>query len=207
MNDQKIGIISCGIGNVGSVFNMLKKVGAYPSLVNNPLEIKKFDKLILPGVGKFGEAMKILSDNSWLAPLNKAKEDGKKILGICIGMQLMCIESEESPGIKGLGWIHANVKKLPIDKTRNLRVPHMGWNSIKFNDDFPKSLFDKETKEFYFVHSFYVKPVDNSIISSETEHTITFTSSFIYKNLYGVQFHPEKSHFSGICLFKNFLKS
>ncbi len=205
MSEQKIGIISCGIGNVGSVFNMLKKVGASASIIENPKDIDNFDKLVFPGVGKFGEAMKILTTNQWLNPLNSANKKGKKILGICIGMQLMCVESEESPGVSGLGWINAKVKKLPFDKTRNLRVPHMGWNSVSFQDNSQYSLFNKETEEFYFVHSFYVEPFDSSIISSKTDHTIEFTSSFKYKNLYGVQFHPEKSHYSGLSLFKNFL--
>ena len=207
MFEPEIAIISCGIGNVGSVANMIRKSGGKPVLINTPTELKKFNFIVLPGVGQFGNAITKLNSTGWIHELNACNDSGKWILGICIGMHLMCLGSEESPDAKGLGWINALVKRLPNKRELNLRVPHMGWNQVMCDQIKSKkyNIFEKDIMEFYFAHSYYVSPNDASIILTTTEHTINFTSAFQKDNLYGVQFHPEKSHNSGLALFKRFI--
>jgi glutamine amidotransferase len=205
---MKIGVLNFGIGNVTSIQNMLKKVGFESDLISSPNEVSDFDKVILPGVGSFDYAMNTLNLNSWLDELNKfVLIDEKPILGICLGMQLMCKSSEEGK-LPGLSWIDANLKKFSTSTNFQLKVPHMGWNNVNVkagNSDLFIEL--EKNNRFYFVHSYYVEVKNKSYESSITNYNgIDFVSSFQNKNIFGVQFHPEKSHKFGLKLLENFTK-
>lgn len=205
---MKIGILNFGIGNVTSIQNMLKKVGYESQLISAPTRLNDFDKVILPGVGSFDYAMSLLNLNSWLDELNKfVLIDEKPILGICLGMQLMCKSSEEGK-LPGLSWIDAHLKKFSTSSNFQFKVPHMGWNNVKVkagNSDLFKEL--EENNRFYFVHSYYVESHEKAYVSSITNYNeIDFVSSFQNENIFGVQFHPEKSHKFGLKLLDNFTK-
>ncbi len=202
---MSIVIVDYGMGNSSSIKNMLKKVGANSIISNDIKEITSATKLVLPGVGSFDLAMKNIKESGLLPILEKkVLIDKTPILGICLGMQLMCSSSEE--GIdKGLNWISADVKKFKFED-KSLRVPHMGWNIVrpKENKGLFENLFDDESR-FYHVHSFFVKLVGDDVETASTEYGHDFTSAFQKNNIYGVQFHPEKSHKFGMQLFRNFI--
>lgn len=200
-----IQIIDYGLGNTGSIFNMLKKIGVESEIVDNPLKLNDGSKYILPGVGSFDNGMKLLKDNNWIEKLNELIILKKNpILGICLGMQLMTKSSEEGI-IPGLSWIDADVKKFSF-KDNNLKIPHMGWNNI--NPIKNNKLFYKLNNQsrFYHVHSYYVLLNDSSNEIALTNYSKEFTSSFQKDNIFGVQFHPEKSHKYGMQLLSNFSK-
>ena len=201
-------IIDYGIGNTGSILNMLKKIGADAKVSNDKTEIQNAEKLILAGVGAYDHGISQLYDHELIQVLNEqVLEKEKPILGICLGFQLFTDKSDE--GIKrGLGWIKGNTKRFNIsDMPSLIRVPHMGWNNIKLMiKDSP--LFrdsNSEEQKYYFVHSYYVECKDNENILCRTEYGIEFTSAIQKGNIYGVQFHPEKSHKYGMQLLKNFV--
>jgi len=196
-------IIDYGIGNIGSIQNMIKKIG-YESIVSSdPDVIKKADKLLLPGVGSYDYAMKKLKKTELYDLLNNEVLVKKKpILGICLGMQLMTNGSDE--GIeKGFAWVDAYVEKFEIS---SLKIPHMGWNLIKIEKEnqLSKNLYDEN--RFYFVHSFKVKCSDSDDVLFITNYGDNFVSGFSKNNIYGVQFHPEKSHKFGKKILENFCK-
>ena len=205
---MKIGIINYGVGNILSIQNMLKKSGNKSEIFSDPEMINKYEKLILPGVGSFDYAMNKLINNSWINPLNHfVLEIRKPILGICLGMQLMCNRSEEGQ-VAGLTWINADVNKFNTKDNFNFKVPHMGWNSVKIKNTNSK-LFESfnNLNKFYFVHSYFIKCTEINDISGITNYNgIDFVSSFNKENIYGVQFHPEKSHKYGLKLLENFAK-
>ena len=200
-----IQIIDYGLGNTGSIFNMLKKIGVESEIVDNPIKLNDGSKYILPGVGSFDNGMKLLKNNNWIEKLNELIILKKNpILGICLGMQLMTKSSEEGI-IPGLSWIDADVKKFSF-KENNLKIPHMGWNNI--NPIKNNKLFYKLNNQsrFYHVHSYYVLLNDSSNEIASTNYSKEFTSSFQKDNIFGVQFHPEKSHKYGMQLLSNFSK-
>lgn len=199
-----ITIIDYGMGNLGSIQNMLKRIGVKSIISQDPELISKAQKILLPGVGSFDNAM-VKIDQSDLREIldRKALSEGIPILGICLGMQLLTRSSEEGK-LAGLGWIAALTKRFPA--MPGLKVPHMGWNSVvpAFESVLTKDLPDMT--RFYFVHSYYVQ-VDNerdSILKST--HGITFDAAVQHNNIYGAQFHPEKSHRYGQKLLENFAK-
>ena len=202
---KKIVIIDYGMGNVGSISNMLKFIGA-DSFITSDLEtIEKADKIILPGVGHFDRAMNnIIELNLFDILLRKALVDKVPFLGICLGMQLLCRHSEEG-NRSGLGLINADVIEFKLESS--YKVPHMGWNQIEPCND-PKILTDLDTtSRFYFVHSYYVKVDDTSNVLTYTDYGHKFVSGITNnENIIGVQFHPEKSHKYGVTLFKNFIE-
>ena len=207
MKNQKIVIVDYGMGNIGSIQNMLKYLGADSIVTSDKKEIENAEKLILPGVGHFKSAMDNINKLGIKEILSyKVLEEKKPILGICLGMQLMCSFSEEG-GVKGLSYIDSLVKKFNFLDDNELKVPHMGWNKVKLINNqsqlFKKSL---EGSKFYFVHSYYVKCNESSNVLTKTDYGLNFDSSFENGNIFGVQFHPEKSHRYGINLFNNFLK-
>ena len=199
-----ITIVNYGLGNIGSMQNMLKHIGVFSKLESDPLEISKARKLILPGVGSFDAAMnEITSIPGLLNVLNhKAKVEKIPILGICLGMQLMTRSSEEGKK-KGLGWINADTKRFRLDS--KFKVPHMGWNNVEVNSSTELTDLNDDVQRFYFVHSYYVK-VDHQVNSLfKTKYgLVEFDSGIVDQNIYGVQFHPEKSHKFGINLFQRF---
>lgn len=200
-----IAVIDYGLGNTGSIKNMLKKVG-YPDVVitHNPEEIEKADKLVLPGVGAFDYGMQMIHEFSLLPVLNKEVLEKKKpVLGICLGMQLLTKGSEEGQ-LPGLGWIDAYTYKF-VFANKELKVPHIGWEYITPVKQ--HSLVDNlpSPSKYYFVHSYYVKCKDKADELLTCNYGIDFTCSVQHDNIMGVQFHPEKSHKYGMQLFKNFI--
>jgi len=198
-----ITVIDYGMGNLGSIQNMLKKIGVPACISSSPEEILAAEKLILPGVGSFDHGMASLASRSLLDPLNEAVlRRGRPILGICLGMQLMTRRSEEGQA-PGLGWIDADVVRFDIAGS-GLRVPHMGWNQVSLQR--PDPLFDgigAQTR-YYFVHSYHVCCRNRDDVVTATTHGLEFVSSFQHGNIFGVQFHPEKSHKFGMKLLENF---
>lgn len=197
-----IAIIDYKCGNILSVKNIIKKAGYRSILTNNPIEIKNSDKIILPGVGSFDYGMKKLKELNLVSVIKNHVKKNKPLLGICLGMQLLTKSSEEGLE-KGLNLIDAEVLKFQVNK--GYPIPHMGWNKIivmKNNILLDKNKFNK----FYFVHSYYVKCNSEKDILSFTDYNIKFVSAFQKNNIFGVQFHPEKSHKYGLSLIKNFIK-
>ena len=199
-----IHIIDYGAGNISSIQNMLKKIGTDSVITSNPKEIFSAKKIILPGVGSFDTGMNLLSERGWIEILNeKVLNEKITVLGVCLGLQLMCRQSEEGK-LKGLGWVDANVVRFNPEKAdEQIRVPHMGWNSVEQLKTV--TLIDsKEEQRFYFVHAYHLALVPTEIQWLKTHYGYDFISGIQKKNIYGVQFHPEKSHRFGMELYKNF---
>ena len=200
-----ITIVDYGMGNLKSIQNMLKKVGAESVITSDLTEVENAKKIILPGVGSFDTAIMNIEALGLKPVLNKLVLDGKvPIFGICLGMQIMCNSSEEGH-MDGFGWIDAEVKKFSFEKGSDLKVPHMGWNVVHAEDG--KDLFkdcSEEELRFYHVHSYYVKLNDEEDQLATTNYSFEFTSGFRKNNIVGVQFHPEKSHSFGMQMFRNF---
>lgn len=200
-----ITIVDYKTGNLGSIKNMLKRIGE-PSIITGDVdEINNSSKIILPGVGSFDAGVQKLKDSGIWDVLNDKVLDGNTpILGICLGAQLMTQGSEEGQKV-GFGWVEAKTVKFKIDQESKLKVPNMGWNYIKKEKD---SLLFKDMVDnprFYFVHSFHFDFEEKSQIISTSKYSYEFCSAFEKKNVLGVQFHPEKSHRFGMNLLKNFV--
>jgi glutamine amidotransferase len=199
-------IIDYGMGNLGSIHNMLFRLGKESLISSNKMDILRADKLVLPGVGSFDRAVTNLRELDIISVLNeKVIKEETSILGICLGMQLMTLGSEEGV-LEGLGWIDAKTVRFKFDGTdQRLKIPHMGWNRIKIMRS--SGIFDDLSDEarFYFVHSYYVRCRNEENILAQTEYGIQFTSAIIKDNILATQFHPEKSHKYGLQLLKNFV--
>lgn len=205
---SKIVIVNYGVGNIQSVKNMLKKAGAEDVLISSTeSDIKNANKLIVPGVGHFDHGMKQLNQSGLIPVLNDEVLNKKKVvLGICLGAQLFTNHSEEGDS-EGLGWI--NGRTITFDKTRlsdNHKIPHMGWNSVKILNHCDLDTDLPEDSRFYFVHSFHLQLSNSEEIWMTTKYGYDFASSFYKDNIYGCQFHPEKSHKFGMLLMKNFIE-
>jgi imidazole glycerol-phosphate synthase subunit HisH len=198
-------IVDYGMGNLHSVKRKLDRIGVHPQLTADPDELVRADKLLLPGVGHFGKAMEHLVTMGLVPALHEAVVVNRTpILGICLGMQLFARQSEEG-GAEGLGWIDADVVRFDIDDPRRLKVPHMGWNSVRVARSNPLLDGVTEQTEFYFMHSYHLVCRDSGDVLCDTDYGYPFTSVVERENLYGVQFHPEKSHDAGELLLRNFL--
>ena len=196
-------IIDYGMGNLHSVYKAFKRLNANVVASSFPDDIEKADRLVLPGVGHFKKGMKTLNKLGLIETLNKAVLKKKiPLLGICLGMELLTEFSEEGNS-KGLAWIDA--KTLKFDMKNGFKIPHMGWNSVKVSKKNPIFSGINPEEQFYFAHSYYVSTKDKSIISSTTKYGVEFVSSINKDNIYGTQFHPEKSHANGLMLLKNFV--
>jgi glutamine amidotransferase len=194
-------IVDYGMGNLFSIYNALDYVGGNPRLVRDPEELKGAKGIIVPGVGAFGSCMTQLSkfsDSLW-----QSFQEGVPMLGICVGMQVLFDESEENPGAAGLGWIPGKVVRLPGD----MMVPQMGWNSlsIKQSTEMLDGIIDGDM--FYFVHSYYGRPADASVIAATTDYGVEVTAAVTKDNLFATQFHPEKSGPKGLRILENFVRS
>jgi len=199
-------IVDYKMGNLGSISNIIKKIGHKSIITSDPSIITSAEKIILPGVGHFEKAMQNLSDLNLIEVLtDKALIQQTPILGICLGMQLLTSFSEEGD-VKGLNWINAKTEKFKLDEFPELKIPHMGWNKVSIpNQQRICENLDNESR-FYFVHSYNVVCESNENILMTTKYGNDFTSAIIKDNIMGVQFHPEKSHKFGIQLFKNFIE-
>lgn len=197
-----ITVIDYGMGNLGSVVNMFHRIGHHATVSKDLAEIGDADKLLLPGVGAFDAAMKRINDSGLREVLDsKANVDRVPILGICLGMQLLTDKSEEGQ-LEGLGWIKGSAKKFPM--MDGLKVPHMGWNLTLPASPSALTRDLPQDARFYFVHSYYVQADDRSHSILRTQYGIDFDSGIGRDNIYGAQFHPEKSHKFGMSLLKNF---
>lgn len=200
-----IAIIDYGLGNVKAITYVYKKLNIPATLIKNAKELEFADKVILPGVGAFDHAMKRLDASDMRQALEKMVIDRHiPILGICVGMQMLANRSEEG-SVPGLGWLNGEVKRfIPVFNGRPLRVPHMGWNTIRKtrNSALLENLGDDA--RFYFLHSYYFCSHKSEDILAVTAYGEEFACMVNSDNIYGVQFHPEKSHLWGIQLLKNF---
>lgn len=199
-------VIDYGVGNLGSIENMLKKIGVPVKISTSIEDISKASKIILPGVGAFDNGITKLKEFNLIEVLDyKVKTEKVPILGICLGMQLMTCSSEEGV-LSGLSWIRGKAIKYDFEHLK-LRVPHMGWNDVHLIKR-ESRLFSNmyEEPRFYFANSYYVSCKDKSDVLTETTYGKPFASSIERENIYGVQFHPEKSHKYGMLLLENFWK-
>ncbi len=199
-----IALVDYGMGNIRSVSKAIEAAGGEIIITQNPEEIKKSKAIVLPGVGAFRDCMANLNE---LGILDVVKEEilkGKPYLGICLGMQILFTESEEFGICKGLDILKGKVIRFSLPK--EYKIPHMGWNRVKF---IIKSKFLSEVPDssyFYFVHSYYVLPEERRVIAGVTDYGVEFTSMVIYENIFATQFHPEKSQKMGLKLIKNFIQ-
>jgi glutamine amidotransferase len=212
-------VVDYGMGNLRSVSKAVEALGVPARVTSEPREVAEARKLILPGVGAFGAAMRELSDRGLIEPLKAAIASGTPYLGMCLGLQLLFDSSDESPGVPGLGVLQGTVKRFsrtthhsPL--TCHLKVPHMGWNQVTRGQksgvrgqkkDCPLLKDIPEGSFFYFVHSYYGEPTDRSVIALETEYGVRFAAMVWRERLFATQFHPEKSQALGLKLLENFL--
>ena len=195
-------LIDYGVGNLYSVAKAVSCVGGDVKISGSAEDIRRAEKIILPGVGAFGDCMKNLEATGLIPTIKREVADGKKILGICVGMQILFAGSEESPCVDGLKIFGGHVRKILAG---NLKIPHMGWNSVKFGES---KLFAGLSGEpyFYFVHSYHALPDDKKIIAATTNYGEKITAAIEFENIFATQFHPEKSGDVGLHVLKNFVK-
>ena len=198
-----IAIIDYGAGNLHSVKNALDFLGAPCVITGEKDEILSADKVILPGVGAFGDAMKCLNERGLTDTVVEAAKSGKPFLGICLGLHLLFEESEESPDVKGLGIFKGKVVRIPDS---GLKIPHMGWNNISVEKDSRILKNIGETPYMYFVHSYYIEPTECDIVSAYTEYGQRLGIAVEKDNVFATQFHPEKSGEVGMEILKNFVE-
>ena len=199
---MKLVIIDYDASNLRSVYKALVALGHKPTVSNDPEIVAAADALVLPGVGAAGDAMRHLDELGLVPVLRHYAGEGRPLLGVCVGMQLLFDSSDEDGGIACLGLLPGTVRRLPPGQ----KVPHMGWNSVRFCK--PHGVLDQiaDDSYVYFVHSYYPAPADASLVLGETEYGVRFASMVARENLIGVQFHPEKSSTVGLRLYDNFVR-
>ncbi|MCX8036714.1 MAG: imidazole glycerol phosphate synthase subunit HisH [Candidatus Sumerlaeia bacterium] len=194
-------VIDYGMGNVRSVEKALARCGAAVEVTGQPERIRAASHVVLPGVGAFGDAMWELKRRKLIEPVREAIADGKPFLGICLGLQVLFERSEESAGVAGLGVLAGEVKRFRT----HLKVPHMGWNGLKFQKECPLFAGMGVEPFVYFVHSYYVSPREADCVAALTDYDGEFVSAVARGRCFGVQFHPEKSQAVGLKILENFL--
>lgn len=201
-------VIDNAMGNAGSVLNMIKRAGGSAVISADPSVIAQADKLLLPGVGSFDKGITNLKNASFFSTLErKVMEDKTPFLGICLGMQMLFEKSEEGE-LPGLGWIKGKVKRFDFTEgsLKALKIPHMGWNVVYPAKDNTLLPSDEQELRYYFVHSYYVVCDDPCDVLAHSHYGYDFTCAVQHNNIYGAQFHPEKSHRFGMALMKNFIE-
>jgi glutamine amidotransferase len=200
-----ITIVDYGMGNLASVSKALDRLGATPRVTADPREVERAERLIVPGVGAFGDAMAELARRRLIEPILAFAARGRPLLGICLGMQILMETSEEAPGVDGLGLVPGRVKLLRVAE----KVPHMGWNTVARVRPAPLLRGLPDAPYVYFVHSYYVAPTGESedAVAGRTTHGIEFASVLWQGNVQATQFHPEKSQALGLRILNNFLSS
>ena len=197
-----IAIIDYDAGNLRSVEKALQYLGKETIVTRDLEQIRKADKVILPGVGAFGDAMKKLQEYHLDTLIHEIADSGKPLLGICLGLQLLFEESEESPGVEGLGILEGKIRRIP--EGDGLKVPHIGWNSLHLEHNGRLFRNIPENSYVYFVHSYYLEAKDPEIVKASTEYGVHIHASVEKNNLFACQFHPEKSSETGLQILKNF---
>ncbi len=195
-----IAIIDYGMGNLRSVEKGFERVGVKVKIVRDPEEVDRARGVVLPGVGAFADAMENLKKTGMDLAVKKTAAEGKPLLGICLGLQLLFESSQEWGFCQGLGIFPGVVRRLP----EGLKVPHMGWNQVEYKGSHPIFEGVPNNSAFYFVHSYYVDPGQDQIIAGVTDYGIKFTSAVGHNNTYAIQFHPEKSSALGLRILRNF---
>ncbi|MEE9558832.1 MAG: imidazole glycerol phosphate synthase subunit HisH [Candidatus Brocadiales bacterium] len=196
-----IAVVDYGMGNLRSVQKAVEKVGFDSVLVDSPEGLEGVEKVVLPGVGAFRDAMQGLRDRGLIDPILRHISEEKPFLGICLGLHVLFTESEEDGPCKGLGVIPGKVVRF---RGNGLRIPHTGWNQVCFKKDVPITKGIPQDSYMYFVHSYYVCPDDPDEIAAVTEYGGEFPSAICKGNIFATQFHPEKSQANGLALIKNF---
>lgn len=199
-----IAIIDYDAGNIKSVEKALQKLGAEVVITKNAEDILQADKVILPGVGAFGDAMVNLEKYGLDKVIHQVVEKGTPFLGICLGLQLLFERSDETPGVKGLGILKGEILRIP-DKD-DLKIPHMGWNSLHLQNEGRLFAGLSEHSYVYFVHSYYLKAKDEEIVKATTDYSVNIHASVEKDNVFACQFHPEKSSDVGLQILKNFVE-
>ena len=199
-----IAIIDYDAGNIKSVEKALQKLGAEVVITKDAQEILQADKVILPGVGAFGDAMTNLKKYGLVKVIHQVVEKGTPFLGICLGLQLLFERSDETPGVEGLGILQGEILRIP--EKENLKIPHLGWNSLHLQNQ--GRLFKNlpEQAYVYFVHSYYLKAKDDEIVKATTDYSVNIHASVEKDNVFACQFHPEKSSDVGLQILKNFVE-
>ena len=198
-------IVDYGMGNLNSVRKALEVLGADAVISNKKSDLENADRIILPGVGAFGQGMKNLKELGLIDALKKEVLEKKKpFLGLCLGMQLIAKNSTELGFNDGLGWLDAEVRSL-AEKSRTIKIPHIGWNEITFKPESPLFIGFQNKPAFYFVHSYHVICNSESDVAATCDYGLTFTAAINKDNIFGTQFHPEKSQTVGLQVLKNFL--
>ena len=197
-----IALIDYGVGNLYSVEKALNFVGGNVKITSSAEDLRQAEKIILPGVGAFGDCMKNLEATGLIPTILEEVAKKKFLLGICVGLQILFEESEESPNVKGLGIFKGKVKKI---SAKNLKIPHMGWNSVEMTNS--KLFADvKKNSYFYFVHSYHAAPFEKNFIIATTDYEEKITAAVESENIFATQFHPEKSGDVGLKILKNFVE-
>lgn len=199
-----IAIIDYDAGNIKSVEKALQKLGADVVITKDAEEILRADKVILPGVGAFGDAMANLKKFGLDKVIYQVVEKGTPFLGICLGLQLLFERSDETPGVAGLGILKGEILRIP-DK-QDLKIPHMGWNSLHLQNEGRLFKGLSEQSYVYFVHSYYLKAEDEQIVKATTDYSVNIHASVEKANVFACQFHPEKSSDVGLQILKNFVE-
>jgi len=202
-----IAIIDYGMGNLRSVQKGFEKIGFDAVVTADPKVLKDAERVVLPGVGAFRDCMKNLEEAGFVEPILKVIEEGKPFLGICVGMQLLLTQSEEFGIYQGLNVIPGNVLRFAdgmVEGGENLKVPHMGWNQLSIKRPAPIFGGVADGSNVYFVHSYYAKPNDDSVVAATTHYGIDFCAAIWRDNIMATQFHPEKSQDKGLSMLRNF---
>jgi len=200
---SKIGIIDYGMGNLGSVSNACRFLELDAQIITTPQQFDDCRAIILPGVGAFGDCMSHLVEHRFVDAIRGWISAGNPFLGICLGLQALFESSEESPDVEGLGVFKGTVKRFDI--AQELKVPQIGWNAVgQKRPDCPMFNGIDDKAYFYFVHSFYVAPAEESIVAGETEYGLKYCSAVWKDNVFAAQFHPEKSQAEGLQMLRNF---
>jgi glutamine amidotransferase len=206
ISSTHIHIPNYGCGNLGSIVRMIERAGGTVEVINEPEKLAHSKKIILAGVGSFDYGMKNLEEGQWINPLNEAVFQRRiPILGICLGMQMMCKRSEEGQR-NGLDWVDADVVRFQFSSDSPLKIPHMGWNTVSVAKPNPLISKSDEKSRFYFVHSYYAVCNKSDEVLATVRHGFEFCAAFQNMNIFGVQFHPEKSHRFGMNLIKKFVE-
>lgn len=199
-------IIDYGMANLRSVQKAFEQVGASAQIVSQPQQIESAEKIVLPGVGAFADAVRTLRDTGLADPILKHIQKGKPFLGICLGLQMLFDVGYEDGVHQGLGVLRGKCVRFDVDQTRGLKVPHMGWNQLRFRTPSPLLRGLSDGANAYFVHSYFVVPDDASVIATTTDYGGDFVSSIWRDNIMATQFHPEKSQKVGLKMLENFAK-